>query len=154
MTKEQLHELLNRACDLITSLEGFIGYNDGDYRNSDLSKSVDKLFDEIDYLNEEDTGPEYDSAGFTEEDRIVNGQYMDIDAIKQKFRYQRYVDQIKRNIDQAVEDGILKSGTECVSYSYMSEEGFNKRIETDPEFAAQWADLEAQDYDTFGEKKV
>jgi hypothetical protein len=142
MTKEQLHELLNRACDLITSLEGFIGYNDGDYRNSDLSKSVDKLFDEIDYLNEEDTGPEYDSAGFTEEDRIVNGQY------------RNYVDTVKRNIDQAVADGILKSGTECVSYSYMSEEGFNKRIETDPEFAAQWADLEAQDYDTFGEKKV
>lgn len=25
---------------------------------------------------EEDLGPEYDSAGFTEEDRIVNGQYM------------------------------------------------------------------------------
>lgn len=24
----------------------------------------------------EDLGPEYDSAGFTEEDRIVNGQYM------------------------------------------------------------------------------
>jgi hypothetical protein len=24
----------------------------------------------------EDVGPEYDSAGFTEEDRIVNGQYM------------------------------------------------------------------------------
>jgi len=25
---------------------------------------------------EEDLGPEYDSAGFTEEDRVVNGQYM------------------------------------------------------------------------------
>ena len=25
---------------------------------------------------EEDLGPEYDSAGFTEEDRIVNGQYI------------------------------------------------------------------------------
>jgi hypothetical protein len=27
-------------------------------------------------LKEEDLGPEYDSAGFTEDDRIVNGQYM------------------------------------------------------------------------------
>jgi hypothetical protein len=26
----------------------------------------------------EDLGPEYDSAGFTEEDRIVNGQYRNI----------------------------------------------------------------------------
>lgn len=25
--------------------------------------------------NLEDLGPEYDSAGFTEEDRVVNGQY-------------------------------------------------------------------------------
>jgi hypothetical protein len=128
MTEQQAKELLNRACDIITSLEGFIG-QDGDYYCSDLCKSVDHLFNEIDMLNEEDTGPEYDSAGFTEEDRIVNGQY------------RNYVDTVKRNIDQAVADGILKSGTECVSYSYMSEEGFNKRIETDPEFAAQWADL-------------
>jgi hypothetical protein len=40
----------------------------------------DKVRDEIDimeYENEsnEDDGPEYDSAGFTEDDRIVNGQY-------------------------------------------------------------------------------
>jgi hypothetical protein len=27
-------------------------------------------------VQNEDLGPEYDSAGFTEEDRIVNGQYM------------------------------------------------------------------------------
>jgi len=26
----------------------------------------------------EDLGPEYDSAGFTEEDRIINGQYRNI----------------------------------------------------------------------------
>jgi len=29
--------------------------------------------DELD--NNEDVGPEYDSAGFTEDDRVVNGQY-------------------------------------------------------------------------------
>jgi len=28
------------------------------------------------YKQIEDLGPEYDSAGFREEDRIVNGQYM------------------------------------------------------------------------------
>jgi hypothetical protein len=41
----------------------------------------------IKYLNDqdvnkravnEDTGPEYDGAGFTEDDRIVNGQYRNI----------------------------------------------------------------------------
>lgn len=127
MTNEQLHELLNRACDIITSLEGYANEHPDYHRNE--QKVIDDFFNEVDMLNEEDTGPEYDSAGFTEEDRIVNGQY------------RNYVDTVKRNIDQAVADGILKSGTECVSYSYMSEEGFNKRIETDPEFAAQWADL-------------
>jgi len=62
MTEKQSKELLNRACDIITSLEGFIGYNDGDYYNSDLSKSVDNLFDEVDMLKEaemyKDTDPD------------------------------------------------------------------------------------------------
>ena len=42
-----------------------------------------KIWDEIDMIeyesqnndDDEDLGPEYDSAGFTEDDRIVNGQY-------------------------------------------------------------------------------
>jgi hypothetical protein len=49
--------------------------------NTSLVEQIrDKVRDEIDmieYKNEsnEDDGPEYDSAGFTEDDRIVNGQY-------------------------------------------------------------------------------
>ena len=49
--------------------------------NTSLVEQIrDKVRDEIDmmeYENEsnEDDGPEYDSAGFTEDDRIVNGQY-------------------------------------------------------------------------------
>jgi len=49
--------------------------------NTSLVEQIrDKIRDEIDitvYENEsnEDDGPEYDSAGFTEDDRIVNGQY-------------------------------------------------------------------------------
>jgi len=74
-TIDQLNDLLNRACDIITALEGFIELKGNGYYSSDLSKSVDNLFDEVDMLNEEDTGPEYDSAGFAEEDRIVEGQY-------------------------------------------------------------------------------
>ena len=34
---------------------------------------IDSLKSKINEL--EDVGPEYDSAGFTEEDRVVNGQY-------------------------------------------------------------------------------
>ena len=45
-----------------------------------LAQLMDKVRDEIDMKiyemdNTEDDEPEYDSAGFTEDDRIVNGQY-------------------------------------------------------------------------------
>ena len=45
-----------------------------------LNEIIDKVRDEIDMViykmdSNEDDGPEYDSAGFTEDDRIVNGQY-------------------------------------------------------------------------------
>jgi hypothetical protein len=45
-----------------------------------LNEIIDKVRNEIDDViyemdNNEDEGPEYDSAGFTEDDRIVNGQY-------------------------------------------------------------------------------
>lgn len=45
-----------------------------------LNEIIDKVRDEIDMViyemdSNEDDEPEYDSAGFTEDDRIVNGQY-------------------------------------------------------------------------------
>lgn len=39
---------------------------------------IDNLKKEIESMSE-DEGPEYDSAGFTEDDRIVNGQYRNIE---------------------------------------------------------------------------
>ena len=51
------------------------------FANKDLVNQIaDKIRDEIDLKvyemdNTEDDEPEYDSAGFTEDDRIVNGQY-------------------------------------------------------------------------------
>jgi len=189
MTEKQSKELLKRACEIITSLEGFIGYNDGDYYNSHLSKSVDNLFDEVDMLNfhphedpevqnsideamgfiqrlktdptfaaqwgYNDLGPEYDSAGFTEEDRIVEGQYM------------TYVANVKRSIDKATEEGILRDN-DSEGYSYLSKEEFIKRLEVDPRFVEMgdpnWLfpgeplhddpDAEAQDYNTFGNNKI
>ena len=45
-----------------------------------VNNLIDKVRDEIDLViyemdSNEDDEPEYDSAGFTEDDRIVNGQY-------------------------------------------------------------------------------
>jgi hypothetical protein len=45
-----------------------------------LNEIIDKVRDEIDMViyemdNNDGDEPEYDSAGFTEDDRIVNGQY-------------------------------------------------------------------------------
>ena len=45
-----------------------------------VNNLIDKVRDEIDMViyemdSNEDDEPEYDSAGFTEDDRIVNGQY-------------------------------------------------------------------------------
>jgi hypothetical protein len=68
---KNLNGLLDRACELITSLEGYAKNN---YQGSVTQKDVDAFFNEIDMLNE-DHGPDYDSAGFAEEDRIVEGQY-------------------------------------------------------------------------------
>jgi len=73
-TIDQLNDLLNRACDIITSLEGYAEESISEYQGSYTQKDVDAFFNEIDYMNEDDE-PEYDSAGFTEEDRIVEGQY-------------------------------------------------------------------------------
>ncbi len=73
-TIDQLNDLLNRACEIITSLEGYANeHSHYPEHNWELQKSVDAFFNEIDYMNEDE--PEYDSAGFTEEDRIVEGQY-------------------------------------------------------------------------------
>ena len=126
----QLHQLLNRACEIITSLEGYAEEAMTKYQGSYTQKEVDGFFNEVDMINE-DIGPEYDSAGFTEEDRIVNGQY------------RTYVDTVKQNIDKATAEGILRD--DCSEgYSYMSKETW---LNTQ-------ADQEAQDYNTFGNNKI
>ena len=41
---------------------------------TDIANEYRDLLEE-EFVEEEDLGPEYDSAGFTEDDRIVDGQY-------------------------------------------------------------------------------
>ena len=139
MTEKQSKELLDRACDIITSLEGWI-LEGSEYYSSDTAKRVDHLFDEIDMLN----------------DAEMYGVTL----------YENYVATVKRNIDQATEEGILR---DTVAYNYLSKESFDHRCKTDLEFAAQWGDpnwlfpgeplhddpdMEAQDGDVFGENKI
>lgn len=64
-----------------------LGYTQmyGKLRNEKVADQLDtKLYRALAIENarlsdEEDLGPEYDSAGFTEDDRIVNGQYRNIE---------------------------------------------------------------------------
>ena len=54
-TIDQLNDLLNRACEIITSLEGYANeHSHYPEHNRELQKSVDAFFNEIDYMNEED----------------------------------------------------------------------------------------------------
>jgi hypothetical protein len=46
MTKEQLDRLLNTACEIITSLEG--------YADGSLKKDIDVFFNEVNYSNDID----------------------------------------------------------------------------------------------------
>ena len=54
-TIDQLNDLLNRACEIITSLEGYANeHSHYPEHNWELQKSVDAFFNEIDYMNEDD----------------------------------------------------------------------------------------------------
>ena len=50
-----------------------------DVAQSALTKVYNELEHQVALANDE--GPEYDSAGFTEDDRIVNGQYMNVETV-------------------------------------------------------------------------
>ena len=76
--QEKLHALIN-ICrydghDLLDEVISLVPqrYNDVDENGNDLTHRVIRGWFES-YLIDE--GPEFDSAGFTEDDRIVNGQY-------------------------------------------------------------------------------
>ena len=137
MTKDQLNELLNRACEIITSLEGYAEEAITEYQGSVTQKNVDAFFNEVDMLND----PNWLFPGAPLHDTPEN----------EETSYENYVNTVKSNIDVAVEEGILR---ESDDYNYLSKESFVERIRTDKDFANQWGDLEAQDYDTFGDNKI
>jgi len=62
---------------IMSTINDLIKYNEvfNDDTIDELQQYVDEIKEAYDEINAEDEGPEYDSAGFTEDDRIVNGQY-------------------------------------------------------------------------------
>ena len=99
--------------ELINTLEWFknqaINLRDnGEDQNMDWGSLIDDINDTFKHVeiedNYDDEGPEYDSAGFTEDDRIVNGQYRvvsneDADAdAKSSNEYQQWWEQNKERI--------------------------------------------------------
>ena len=53
-TVDQLNDLLNKACEIITSLEGYaMEHSHYPEHNRELQKSIDAFFNEIDHMNED-----------------------------------------------------------------------------------------------------
>jgi len=75
---ESIEQQNSNAMDYIVStINDLIKYNEvfSEDTIDELQQYVDEIKEAYDEINGEDEGPEYDSAGFTEDDRIVNGQY-------------------------------------------------------------------------------
>lgn len=123
-----LDEMLTKAYWLIDALENHIHKGYIKYQDSKEQERVKEFYDEMSQLGFDqpldDPGPDQE-----EEDQIMDRLYA------------TYVTHVCRNIDQAVADGILKSGTECEDYSYMSKEGFVERMKNDPSFLKQFVGL-------------
>lgn len=62
---------------IISTINDLIKYNEvfNEDTIEELQQYVNDIKEAYDEINANDEGPEYDSAGFTEDDRIVNGQY-------------------------------------------------------------------------------
>ncbi len=59
-------------------------------RCNELDEAIQYIDEVVEKYKDEDEGPEYDSAGFTEDDRIVNGQYRNLDSIAEQREDAKY----------------------------------------------------------------
>ncbi len=76
---------LERAKDLETIVQDAL-YK----RCNELDEAIQYIDEVVEKYKDEDEGPEYDSAGFTEDDRIVNGQYRNLDSIAEQREDAKY----------------------------------------------------------------
>jgi hypothetical protein len=70
--EQQLRDAIKSVIELIRKSEWTL--DDSDIMDGNIYITICKP------LKADDEGPEYDGAGFSEEDRIINGQYRVIDA--------------------------------------------------------------------------
>ena len=85
-----LHLTLDELNEVLYCLRQTLSSKPELLRTEIAQSALTKVYNEIEHFNAlinldeldkmmndeaEDVGPEYDSAGFTEDDRIVNGQY-------------------------------------------------------------------------------
>jgi hypothetical protein len=61
-----------------------------EYVNKFKAEQYDRERDILKNAIDEEVEPEYDSAGFTEDDRIVNGQYRNLDSIAEQREDAKY----------------------------------------------------------------
>jgi len=97
---------LERAKDLETIVQDAL-YK----RCNELDEAIQYIDEVVEKYKDEDDGPEYDSAGFTEDDRIVNGQYRNLDSIAEQREDAKYERAFSIHIvtnEEADEDASIK----------------------------------------------
>ena len=132
-----------------------------------VKQNVSGLVNWLDENNKMDTIPNEVWGYIIEIEKAVGMLDDDIVELERATAYENYVASVKRSIDKATEEGILRN--DCSEgYSYLSKEEFIKRLEVDPRFVEMgdpnWLfpgeplhndpDAEAQDYGTFGKNKI
>ena len=132
-----------------------------------VKQNVSGLVNWLDENNKMDTIPNEVWGYIIEIEKAVGMLDDDIVELERATAYENYVASVKRSIDKATEEGILRN--DCSEgYSYLSKDEFIKRLEVDPRFVEMgdpnWLfpgeplhddpDAEAQDYDTFGKNKI
>lgn len=132
-----------------------------------VKQNVSGLVNWLDENNKMDTIPNEVWGYIIEIEKAVGMLDDDTVELERATAYEKYVASVKRSIDKATEEGILRDD-DSEGYSYLSKEEFIKRLEVDPRFVEMgdpnWLfpgeplhddpDAEAQDYDTFGKNKI
>ena len=132
-----------------------------------VKQNVSGLVNWLDENNKMDTIPNEVWGYIIEIEKAVGMLDDDTVELERATAYEKYVASVKRSIDKATEEGILRDD-DSEGYSYLSKEEFIRRLEVDPRFVEMgdpnWLfpgeplhddpDAEAQDYDTFGKNKI
>ena len=84
--------------------------------------SADEYYNAV--YNQEDLGPEYDGAGFSEEDRVVDGEYQ----TKQNKPMSKFCTTANRGVQMRFDNGMVIS-IQWGTMNYCERRNFNTEIE-------------------------